>query len=123
MVNSLLAVSWVTGSVGDEDAIKVMSHFVDGVVKREDSDTRTTANEAAENVLLDTTVDQGNVTFRVGSTDVEGSLGADLTDQVDLFRVDKSFVLICVVLFANSDTSKRRALLTQECHNSTGINS
>ncbi|KAL3706560.1 hypothetical protein TMatcc_007572 [Talaromyces marneffei ATCC 18224] len=80
IVDSLLAVSWVTGSVGDENTVKVVSHLVDGVVKWEDSDTGTTAHKTAENVLLDTAVDESNVTLRVGSTDVERSLGADLTD-------------------------------------------
>jgi hypothetical protein len=106
MVDSLLAMGWITGSVGNEDTVKVVSHLVDGVIKWEDSDTGTTTDEATENVFLNSTVDQGNVAFRVGSTDVERSLGADLTDQVDLFRVDEGLIFIRVILFTNGNTGK-----------------
>ena len=61
VVDGVLAVGWVTGAVGDEDTVEVVGDLVDGVVEGEDSDTGTTADQAAKNVLLDTAVDESNV--------------------------------------------------------------
>lgn len=113
VVGGLLAVSWVTGAVGDEDTVEVVGHLVDGVVEGEHRDAGTTADQTTQNVLLDTTVDDGDVALRIGGAHVERSLGADLADQVDLFRIGESLVLVSVVLLADGDTSEGRTPLTQ----------
>ena len=122
VVDGVLAVGGVTGAVGDEDTIEVVGDLVDGVVEGKDSDAGATANQAAENVLLDTAVNDGNVRVRVGSGNVEGLLGADLTNQVNLLGVSEGLILVGVVLLADSDTGKRRTLLTQVGNNGTSVN-
>lgn len=121
VVDGLLAVDWVAGAVGDEDTVKVVGNLVDRVVVREDGERSTTADQAAEDVLLDTAVDQSNVEVGIGRLNHKGSLGADALDQVDLARVDKAFVLIGIVLVANGDPSKGRTLLSEESDNGSGI--
>ena len=59
--------------------------------------------------------------LRVGSADVEGRLGADLADQVDLLRVDEGLVLVGIVLLANGDAGQGRTLLTEVGDDRTGI--
>jgi hypothetical protein len=113
---------WVTGAVGDEDTIVVLSNLVDGVVVRENSDRGSSANQAAKNVLLHTAVNEGNVVLGTGGLDNEGSLGADTLDQVNLTRVDVAFVLVGIILLANGDTGKGRTLLSKEGDDLSGIN-
>jgi hypothetical protein len=55
------AMSGVTWAVGDEDTVEVVRDLVDGVVEREAGNASTSGDETAEDVLLDTTVDQSNV--------------------------------------------------------------
>lgn len=55
------AVGRVTGAVGDEDTIEVVSDLVDGVVEGEAGNTGSTGDETAEDVLLDTAINQSNV--------------------------------------------------------------
>lgn len=121
VVDGLSAVSRVTGAIGDEDAVKVVSDLVDGVVEGESGYADTTSNKAAENVLLDTAVDQGNVHVTELRAHVEGSLGADATDKVDGLGVNESLVLVGVILLANSDAGKGGTLLTEECDNLAGV--
>lgn len=101
VVNGSLAMSRVTGTVGDEDTVKVLRNLVDGVVVGEDSDGSTSADQAAKNVLLDTTVDEGNVKRGTRGLNNEGSLGGNTLHKVDLTRVDEALVLIGIVLFTN----------------------
>jgi hypothetical protein len=119
--HGLCAVSWVTRAVGDEDTIKVVSDLVDGVVVREAGNAGSTRDKAAKDVLLDTTVDQGNVHVAKRRADVERCLGRDTTNQVDGLRVDKGLVLVGIVLLANGDTSEGRTLLTEVCDDLTSV--
>lgn len=121
VVDSVLAVSRVTGTVGDEDTVEVVSDLVDGEVEGEDSDASTAANQAPQDVLLNTTVDDSDVGSGISSADVERLLGADLTDQVDLLGVGESLILVGIVLLTNSDTGKGGTLLTQEGDNGTSV--
>ncbi len=116
------AVSWVTGAVGDEDTVKVVGDLVDGVVEGEAGDAGAARNETAEDVLLDTAVDQSYVHVAQGRADVEGSFGRYTTHKVDGLRVDVCLVLIGIVLFTNRDASKRRTLLTEVCYNLASVN-
>lgn len=61
VIHGRCAVSGITWAVGDEDTVKVVGDLVDGVVEGEASDTGTTRDQAAKNVLLDTAIDQSNV--------------------------------------------------------------
>jgi hypothetical protein len=115
-------VGGITGAVGDEDTIEVVGNLVDRVVIGEHSDTGSAADQAPENVLLDTTIDDGNVALRVGCAYVEGSLRADLTDEVNLLGVDEGLILISVVLLTDGDTSQRGTLFTEVGDNRTGVN-
>ena len=122
VVNSLLAMSWVTRTVGDEDSIEVMGNLVNWEVIWEDSYAGPTTDQAAKNVLLNTAVNDSYVHVAALRADVERSLGADSLDQVDLFWVNESLILISVVFLSNGDSGQRRTLLSQISDNSTGIN-
>lgn len=65
MVDSLLAMSRVTGAVGDEDTVEVVGDLVDGEVVGENSDTGSPADQAAKDVLLHTAVDDRHVQVTV----------------------------------------------------------
>ncbi len=122
VVHGLLAMSWITGAVGDEDTIKVMGNLMDREIIREDCDACTASNQAPQDILLDTAVDDSDVHVTIERADMKGSLGADPLDQVDLFRINESLILISVVLLSNGDPGQRRTLLAQVCDNRTGIN-
>ncbi|KAI6748599.1 hypothetical protein HG530_015372 [Fusarium avenaceum] len=122
VVDSGLAMGRVAGAVGDEYTIKVLRDFVDGVVVGENGDGSTTADKAAKDVLLHTTVDKSNVKRGTRRLNNEGSLGGDTLYKVDLTRVDKTLVLISIVLFSNGDPSQGRSLLSEVGDNGTGIN-
>lgn len=113
VVDGLGAVGRVAGSVGDEDAVEVVGDLLDGVVVREAGDAGAAGDEAAEDVLLDTAVDEGNVHVAKGRADVEGCLGRDAADQVDGLGVDEGLVLVGVVLLADGDAGKGGTLLTE----------
>lgn len=121
VIDSLLAVSWVAGTVGDEDTIVVLGNLVDGVIIREDGNRGTTADQASENILLDTTINKSNVERGTGRLDHEGSLGAHTLDEVDLARIDEALVFVGVVFFANGNSSKRGSLFSEESDNLTSI--
>jgi hypothetical protein len=106
MVDCFLAMGRVTRAVGDENAVEVVSDFVDGEVIREDCDACSSADQAAKNILLDAAVDDCYVHVSVHGTNVEWGLGADFLDQVDLLRVDESFILIGIVFLSNGDSSQ-----------------
>ena len=106
VVDGLLAVSWVTRAVGDENTVEMVSDFVDGEIVGEDSDACTTADQASQDVLLDTAIDDCYVHISVLGADVERSLGADFLNQVDLLGVDESLILISVVFLSDCDSSQ-----------------
>lgn len=113
VVGGVLAVGGVTGAVGDEDTIEVVSDLVNGVIKGEHSNTSSAVHEATQDVLLDTTVEHSDMALRVGSTDVEWRLGADLANKVDLLGVGESLILVGIILLADGDTSKGGTLLSE----------
>ncbi len=121
VVNRLLKMGRVTRAVGDEHTIEVVGDLVDRVVVREHGDRCATADQAAQDVLLDTTVDQGNVEGGVGVGNDERSLGAHALDQVDLTGVDETLILVGIVLVTNRNPGERGTLLTEVCDNGTGI--
>jgi hypothetical protein len=115
------AVSGVTGTVRDENTVEVVGDLVNGVVEGEASNARASGDEAAKDVLLDTTVDQRNVHVSKRRADVEGSLSGHTADQVDGLRINVGLVLVGIVLLTDGDTSKGRTLLTEVCHNLTRV--
>lgn len=122
VVDGVLAVSWVTGAVRDEDAVEVSSDLVDREIVWQYCNSRSSANQATEDVLLDTAVDQSHMKGGVGSGDDERSLRADPLHKVNLTRVDEALVLIGVVLIADRDPSEGRAPLPKVGNNSTSVN-
>jgi hypothetical protein len=56
MIDGLLAVRWVTGAIGNEHSVKVMSYLVNRIVKWEASDRSTPTDKAAQDVLLDSAI-------------------------------------------------------------------
>lgn len=105
VVDSLLAMGWVSWTIGDKDSIEVVGDLVDWIVVWEDSDASTTADKASENILLDTAVDDSNVHVTISRANMERSLCADSLYQVDLLWIDESLVLIGIILFSDSDPS------------------
>lgn len=82
---------WVTGTVGDENTVKMVGNLMNGVVIREDGNVGSTGDKRTKNILLDTTVNHSNVGVGISaSTDMEWSLGRDLVDEVDSSRVNKA---------------------------------
>lgn len=123
VVDGILTVGGVAGPVGDEDAVEVVGDFVDGVVVGEASDACAAADQGAEDVFFDAAVDNGDVGGAAGGGDVEGGFRTDFADQVDLFRVDKGFVLVGVVFFADGDTGEGRALLAKVGNDCASVDS
>lgn len=121
VVDSLLAMGRVTGAVGNKDTVEVVGNLVDGVVVGENGDGSTAADQAAENVLLHTAVDKSNVELGVGVSNDERSLGAHTLDKVDLARVDKTLVLIGIVLVTNGNSGKGGTLLAEVGDDSTSV--
>lgn len=70
----------VARSVGDENAVEMMSDLVNGIVVWERRHTGTAADQASKNVFLDTAIDDGYVKIAFGGADMEGRLRADLVD-------------------------------------------
>jgi len=122
VVHSGLAMSGITRAVGDKDAVVVVGNLLDLEIIWEDSDTGATADQAAQDVLLDTAIDESDVELGVGRLDNEGGLGANLLDQVDLAGIDKALVFVGVVLVTDGDPSKGRTLLTEMGDDSASIN-
>lgn len=122
VVDGVLAVSWVTRAVGDEDSVEVGRNLVDWEVVRKHRHGRSSADQTSKNVLLDSTVEQSNVEGRVGGGDNERSLGAHFLDEVDLAGVDEALVFVGIVLVANGNPSQGGTTLTEECDDSTGVN-
>jgi hypothetical protein len=106
MIHRLLAVRWITWTIGDEDSIEVMRHLVNRIIEREGSDRSSTADKAPKNVLLDTAIDQCHVKVAERGVDMERSLGADTSNEVDTFRIDVSVVLILIILLSDGDPGK-----------------
>src|SRR5690348_2559883 len=103
---------WVAGAIGDKDTIKVMGHFVNWIVERENSDTSSPVDKTSENVFFDTTVDHSNVTAAITRADVERSLGTDFAYKVDLFRIHKGLILIGIVFLTDGEPGKGRSLFS-----------
>lgn len=121
MVGRLLAVGGITGAIGDEDTIEMVSDLVDRVVEGKHGDAGSTVNEAPEDVLLNTTVDDSDVELRVPIGHVERCLGAHLSDKVDLLRIGEGLILVGIIFLTGSDTSQGRTLLPEVGDNGTGI--
>lgn len=121
VVDSVHAVGRVTGAIGDEDAIDLVGNLVDRVVVRQNRDRSSTADQAAQNVFLHSTVDQSNMEGRVGRRNNKGSFSAHPLDKVDLARVDETLVLVGIVLVTDRDPSQGRALLSQVGNDSTRV--
>lgn len=117
VVDRVLTVCRVTGTVRDENAVVVIGHLVNRVVVREDGDGGTTADQAADDVLLDTTVDQSDVQVGSGGLNNEGGLGAHALNEINLARIGKALVLVGVILLTDGDSGKRGTLLTKKCDN------
>lgn len=122
VVHGLGAVGGVAGPVGDEDAVEVVGDLVDGVVVGEAGDAGAAGHQAAEDVLLDTAVDQGNVHVAERGADVERCLGGDAADQVDGLRVDEGLVLVGIVLLANGDAGEGGTLLAEVSDDLASVN-
>lgn len=105
-MDSVLAMGWVTRSIGDEYTVKMVSNRVNGIVIWEGCHAGTATDQASKDVFLDTAIDDGDVEIAIGGTDMEGRLGADLVDQIDLLGIDKSLVLVCVIFLTDSDASQ-----------------
>jgi hypothetical protein len=118
--DSLLTVGWVSGTVRDEDSIKVVGDLVDGVVPGEDGDGGTAGNQGTKDVLLDSTIDDGDVKVSGGSN-VERLLGGDFGYQVDLLGIDERLVLVGIVLVSDGDTGEGGSLLTEVGDDRTGV--
>jgi len=117
-----VTVCWITGSIGQENPIVLMSDFLDRIVVGVDCDGGSSSNETANYILLDAAIDKSD--FEIGSRcfDVERVLSTNLFDQVDFARINKSLILIGIVFLADNDSCKTRAALPEKSDDGTGIN-
>ena len=115
------AVSRVTRAVGDENAIEVVGDLVNRVVEGERCNAGAPGDKAAENVLLHTAVDQGDVQVTERRAHVERSLRANTANKVDGLGVNVGLVLVGIILLADGDASQRRTLLTEVGDDLTGV--
>ena len=122
VVGGAAAVGGVTRTIGDENTVEVVGRLVDGEVVGNAGDRGATGDDGANDVLLDTTVDETDVGVAVGRGHVEGRLGGNLLDKVDAARVLVRLVLVSVVLLANGDLAKGRTLFTEVGDNITSVN-
>lgn len=121
VVDRLVAMGRVTRSVGDEDAVEVLSDLVNGVFVREDGDSGASADETSHDVLLDTAVNQGDVELGIGRGDHEGCFRADALDEVDLSGVKETLVFVGIVLFTDGDSGERRTLFSEVGDDVSGV--
>ena len=63
--DSILTMGRISWTVGDEDAVEEMGHFLDGIIEGEASHARTTVDEGAENVFFDAAIDDGDVQISI----------------------------------------------------------
>ena len=96
MVDGILAVRGITGSIGDEDAIKMMSYFMDGIVVGECGNRCATRDKTAENILLDTAINYSNMQVAARG-DMKRGFRADGLYQIDTSRINESLIFIRVV--------------------------
>lgn len=113
VVDRLLTVGGITGSVGDEDAIEMMGHLVYRIVVWEDGDARTTADQTSQDVFLDTTVDHSHVGDGVGGRNVKGRLGADSSHQIDLFGIGEGLVFVLIIFLTDGQSRETGTLLSE----------
>ena len=99
----------------------MLGDLVDGVVVGQDSDRGATADETAHNVFLGTAIDQGNVQVGTRRLDNKRCLCADTLDKVHLARVEETLVLVGIILVANGNPGKRRALFSEKGDDFSGV--
>lgn len=121
VVHGVGAVGGIAGAVGDEDPVEVVRDLVDGEVVGEDGDGGAAGDEGAQDVLLDAAVDDGYVHVAVRGGDVEGRLGGDALDEVDLLGVHEGFVLVGVVFLADGDAGEGGAALAEVGDDGAGV--
>lgn len=122
VVDSFLAMGGVTGAVGDEHAIVVLSNLLNRVVVREDRHGGATAGEAAKDILLHTAIEKSDVKLSAWGLNDERGLGANTLDEVDLTRVDVTFIFVGVIFITDGNPSEGRTLLSEVGNDGTGIN-
>lgn len=107
VVDGVLAVSGITRPIRDEDTVEVVCDLVDGVVVWKACHRGPAADKTAEDVLFDTAIDDSHMGVARAGADMEGRLGADFRDEIDLFGVHKGLILILVVLLPNGNACER----------------
>jgi len=101
----------------------LVCYFLNGVVVRVDSDTCSSTDKTADDILLDSTIDESDFQIRIASFDVEGVFSADLFDKVNFSGVEERFVFVCIVLFTNDNSSETGSPFSEKSDDSTGIDS
>src|SRR5436190_23728237 len=97
VVDRLLAMGWVTRTIGDENPIQMMGNLVDRIVEGECRDACPSTDETPKDVLLNPAVDNSDMCIGAGGADMERSFCADFSDKIDLFGVDKSLVFVGII--------------------------
>jgi hypothetical protein len=100
-----------------------MCNFLNGVVVRVDSDTGSSSDKTANDIFFDSTIDESDFQIRVARVDMERVFCADLFDKVDFSGIEECFVFVCIVFFANNDSSKTRSAFSEKSDDGTGIDS
>ena len=64
-IDRILAMSRISRTVGDEDAVEEVGNFLDGIVEGEASHARATVDEGAKDVFFDAAIDDGDVQISI----------------------------------------------------------
>ena len=115
--------SWISRSIGQENPIILMCNFLNGVVVGVDSDTGSSSDKTANDIFFDSTIDESDFQIRVPGFDMERVFCADLFDEVDFSGIEERFVFVCIIFFANNDSSKTGSAFSEKSDDGTGIDS
>lgn len=113
VVNCVLAMRRITRSIGDENSVEMVGDLMDRIVVGEAGDRSAAANEASQNVFFDAAINDSDVGVASTRADMEGGLGADFRDEIDLFRVNESLILIRIILLPDCDSCEGGTLFPQ----------
>jgi hypothetical protein len=99
-----------------------MSDFLNRIVIGVNGNTCAATNKTANNVFLDTTINESDLEIGSPSFDMERVFGADSFDKVDCARIHEGLVFVGIVFFSDNDTGKARSAFAEEGDDSAGVN-
>lgn len=120
--SSLHAVLGVSGTVGEEETIELISNLVEVIVPGEDSDGSSSAGECTKNVGLGTEVEERDfdISVRIESVNLAGRnlIYEVLDSRIPVFRILRSDV----VSSPDREFRQSRTTVSEESRDGSGVN-